>query len=315
MNKIQSSSPTVGIVGVGSVGMAAAYAMLLRRTASTLILVDADHNRARGEAMDLAQGQALVERVDVRAGAMSDLGLADVVVIAAGANQKRGQTRLDLLQKNANVITGLMAELDQHAPDAVVIIATNPVDVLTQLALGKSSRPKHRVFGSGTTLDTARMRMLLGNAHGVSPRSVHAYVLGEHGDSQVPLWSTATVGGTKLGLLGSGPVFDDAFRERIASETRNAAYPIIEAKGYTNLAIGVVLEALVSVVLRDQRSVHPVSVSLDGELGIQGVAMSIPCILGRDGVLGRLVPDVDPTERGALAASAEILRGKLAGLG
>jgi L-lactate dehydrogenase len=291
--------------------MAAAYAMLLRRTAGALLLVDADANRARGEALDLAHGQALVERVDVRAAAMSDLAQADVVVVAAGANQKRGQTRLDLLQKNAGVITDIVRDLDRHAPNAVVVIATNPVDILAQVAIANTKRPKHRIFGSGTTLDTARMRMLLGTAHGVSPRSVHAYVLGEHGDSQVPLWSTAAVGGTKLGALRTGPTFDETFRERIASETRNAAYPIIEAKGYTNLAIGVVLETLVSVILRDQRSVHPLSVSLEGELGIQGVAMSIPCVLGRDGVLGRVVPDVDESERAALVCSAELLRGKL----
>jgi L-lactate dehydrogenase len=311
MNPLQSSSPTVAIVGVGSVGMAAAYAMLLKRTASTLLLVDANETRARGEAMDLGHGQALVERVDVRAATMSELAQADVVVVAAGANQKRGQTRLDLLQRNASVITGIVDELDRHAKDAVVIIATNPVDILVQLAVARTSRPKHRMFGSGTTLDTARMRALLGAAHGVSPRSVHAYVLGEHGDSQVALWSSAAVGGTKLASLRSGPAVDDAFRERIASDTKNAAYPIIEAKGYTNLAIGVVLEALVSVILRDQRSVHPVSVPLDGELGLSGVAMSIPCVLGRDGVLGRVVPDVSDAERTALGHSAQVLRSKL----
>lgn len=299
---------TLAVVGCGAVGAAAAYASFTRRVASEILLVDKDHARAEGEAMDLMHGQALVGRVTVRAVRPEELGAADVVLVAAGANQKRGESRLDLLAKNAVVLREVVEALDEHAPDAVVIVSTNPVDLLTKLALERSRRPKTKIFGTGTALDSARFRALLGERFGTSPRSVHAYVLGEHGDSEVPIWSNASVGGVPVGSLTTlGAELDDAARREIGERTRHAAAHIIERKGFTNLAIGLVLAELADVVLSDQRSVHTVSVDAGGAYGIEHVVLGLPCVIGREGVVARLEPELDASERAALRASAEVL--------
>lgn len=304
-----SSKRAVGIVGVGSVGVAAAYALFTRRAVSELLLVDKDAARAEGEAMDLMHGQALVGRITVRATGYEALGDAAVVVIAAGRSQKRGETRLDLAQGNAQVIREVMSELDRHAPGAVVILATNPVDVLTHLAIRATERPATRVFGTGTTLDSARFRALIGEAYGVSPRSIHAHVLGEHGDSQVAAWSTARIGGASVDdEAATGKRLDDAQRQDIAERTRGAAKAIIERKGRTDLAIGTVIAHLVGAVLGDERAVHPLSVPLQGEYGLHDVCLSIPCVLGAGGIEGRLPPRLSAPELAALRRSAETLR-------
>lgn len=306
------SHRTLAVVGCGAVGAAAAYASFTKRVASRILLVDRDAARAEGEAMDLMHGQALVGRVQVHACGYEELGEADVVLVAAGANQRRGESRLALLERNANVMRDVIEALDAHAPDAVVIVSTNPVDLLTKLAIRSSKRPEARIFGTGTTLDSARFRALLGERFGTSPRSVHAYVLGEHGDSEVPIWSNASVGGVPLALLGRdapslGASLDDAARTDIAERTRHAAAHVIERKGYTNLAIGLVLAELADVVLSDQRSVHTVSVLSHGAYGIDDVALGLPCVVGREGIAARLTPTLDEEERAALRASADVL--------
>ncbi len=298
---------TLAVVGCGAVGAAAAYAAFTKRVASEILLVDQAPARAEGEAMDLMHGQALVGRVVVRAVGYEALGSADVVLVAAGANQKRGESRLDLLQKNAKVMRDVVAALDAHAPEAIVIVSTNPVDLLTKLAIRSSRRPAAKIFGTGTTLDSARFRALLGERFGTSPRSVHAYVLGEHGDSEVPVWSNATVGGVPVGHATTLGALDEAARHEIGERTRHAAAHVIERKGYTNLAIGLVLAELADVVLSDQRSVHTVSALTEGAYGIDDVALGLPCVIGREGVVARLVPDLDEAETAALRASAAVL--------
>lgn len=306
---------TVGIVGTGNVGIAAAYALFLRRQASDIVLIDKDMRRAEGEAMDLMHGQSLVGRATVRAGSYEDLADAQVVLISAGVAQHPGETRLDLLNRNADVFREIAVELDRHAPGAILVIATNPVDILTWVMQELSSRPATRVIGTGTMLDTARFRALLGSHYGVDPRSVHAYILGEHGDSEVPLWSSASIGGqaieerTVLGRSWDREVMDALF-----DRVRRAAYAIIDRKGYTNLAIGVVLAQLVEALLEDQKSVLPVSVRLDGEYGIGNVCLSIPCIVGIEGVEGRVLPGVDERELAGLMHSAEVLRERMVGI-
>lgn len=302
------SPRTLAVVGVGSVGVAAAYACVLSRTAERVLLVDRDHALAEGHALDLAHGQALLGRVDVRAARFEELADAGVgvVVVAAGRSQKKGESRLDLLRGNADVVRDVMGHLDRHAPEAVVIVATNPVDVLARVAVGASSRPAAKIVGSGTALDSARFRAAIGRELGVSPRSVHGMVLGEHGDSQVPVWSGARVGGISVAL-------DAEARARVAAETRDAAKAIIQRKGRTDLAIGAVLAHLARVVLVDERSVHPLSVPLAGEYGLDGVSLGLPVVLGREGVVARLVPELDAEELAALRASAEVLRRAEAG--
>ena len=306
---------TVGIVGTGNVGIAAAYALFHRRLASDIVLIDKDVRRAEGEAMDLMHGQSLVGRVTVRAGTYEDLAETQVVLISAGVAQRPGETRLDLLNRNADVFREVARELDRHAPGAILVIATNPVDILTWVMQELSSRPATRVIGTGTMLDTARVRALLGAHYAVDPRSVHAYILGEHGDSEVPLWSTASIGGQPIQdrtVLARS--WDRTAMDGLFDRVRRAAYEIIERKGYTNLAIGAVLAQLVEAILGDQRSVLPVSVRLDGEYGIGDVCLSIPCIIGIEGVEGRVLPEVNEEELLGLERSAAVLKERMEGI-
>ena len=307
----------VGIVGTGNVGAAAAYAIFNQSLASEIVLVDKDARRAEGEAMDLMHGQLLVSRMNVEAGDYSDLVGAQVIVISAGAGQKSpDETRLDLLQRNADIFRQIIAELDAHAPGAILLIATNPVDVLTYISQELSERPAHRIIGTGTLLDTARFRALLGQHYGVDPRSVHAYILGEHGDSEVPIWSNATIGGQPiLDEAVLGRPFDRDVMQGIFEQARDAAYEIIDRKGHTDTAIGVVIARLVRTILSDQKSVLPVSVRPDGAYGlVDDVCLSTPCVVGIEGVEDHVTPALSDEELEGLKASAETLKQSRRGL-
>lgn len=306
---------TVGLVGTGHVGVAAAYALFIRGLASELILIDKDARRAEGEAMDLMHGQSLVGSMSVRAGGYADLKKAQLVIISAGVAQRPGESRLALLNRNAEVFREIMSELDRHAPDAILIVATNPVDILTYVAQKLSQRPPERIIGTGTLLDTARFRALLGQYYGVDPRSVHAYILGEHGDSEVAVWSQVAIGGQRiLDRMVLDRPFDRKRMQQLFEEARQAAYAIIERKGYTNTAIGVVIARLVEAILNDEKSVLPVSVRLNGEYGIRDVCLSIPCVIGLQGIEGRVLPELAPDELEGLHRSAEILQHSLRAL-
>lgn len=298
----------VGIIGVGHVGMAAASALFHASLVSRLTLVDLDARRAEGEAMDLMHGQALVGACDVRSGRAADLAGAAVVVVCAGVSQQPGETRIDLLSRNVEVFRSIADELDRHASDAVVLIATNPVDVMSRTFAELSGRPGARIVGTGTTLDSARLRALLGRHYRVDPQSVHGYVLGEHGDTEMVPWSLVSIGGTTirdrtvLGVAWDGPAMAD-----LAEHVRTAAYEIIARKGWTNWAIGSVIRELVAAVLRDERAVSPVSVPLTGQYGIEGPWLSLPARIGRHGVDGVIAPPLEPEEQRALQASAAAL--------
>lgn len=298
----------VGIIGVGHVGMAAAAALFHASMVSRLTLVDLDERRAEGEAMDLMHGQALVGACDVRAGTLADLAGAAVVVMGAGVSQQPGENRIDLLARNAAVFRSVADGLDEHAPDAVVLIATNPVDIMSRVFAELSVRPPVRVIGTGTTLDSARLRALLGRRYRVDPQSVHGYVLGEHGDTELVPWSLVSIGGTTIrDRTVLGVAWDGAAMRALAEEVRTAAYEIIARKGWTNWAIGSVIRELVAAVLRDERTIAPVSVPLRGEYGIDGPWLSIPARIGRDGVDGVVAPPLEPDEEQALRASATAL--------
>ncbi len=244
----------VGLVGTGHVGVAAAYALFIKGLASELILIDKDSRRAEGEAMDLMHGQSLVGSMTVRAGTYADLKEAQIVIISAGVAQRPGESRLALLNRNAEVFREIIGELDRHAPNAILIVATNPVDILTYVAQELSRRPAEHIIGTGTLLDTARFRALLGQYYGVDPRSVHAYILGEHGDSEVAIWSQVAIGGQRiLDRTVLGRPFDRERMQQIFEKARRAAYAIIERKGYTNTAIGVVIARLVEAILDDEK--------------------------------------------------------------
>jgi L-lactate dehydrogenase len=307
---------TVGIVGTGNVGTAAAYALFNQGLASKLLLVDKDERRAEGEAMDLMHGQFLVGRITCRAvdyPAMSD---AQVIVLAAGASQQSpDDTRLDLLARNAEIFREIIDQLDEHAPGAILLVATNPVDVLTYLSQEMSDRPKERIIGTGTLLDTARFRALLGRHYGVDPRSVHAYILGEHGDSEVPVWSNATIGGQSIqGRTVLGQEWNPDTMQHLFEQARDAAYQIIERKGHTDTAIGVVIARIVRAIVEDQQNVLPVSVRPQGAYGISDVCLSTPCVVGMEGIEKHVVPELSDEEAEQLRASAEALRESRVGL-
>lgn len=306
---------TLGIIGAGNVGMAAAYVLFNRDVVSDMILVDKDGQKAEGEAMDMMHGQAFAEPVTVRAGSYADLADAQVIVIAAGTGRKAGESRLDLLRRNVAIFQEVVGELDRHAPGAILAIATNPVDIITHVVQHLSTRPPEHVIGTGTMLDTARFRALLGQHYGVDPRSVHAYILGEHGDSEVPIWSKASIGGLSImhhPVLGR--TFEREAMNELFERVRYAGREVIARKGFTSTAIGLVIAELVETVLDDQRTVLTVSVCMRGEYGVDGLCMSIPCVVGQRGVEGRIVPDLSDDELAAMARSADVLRESVDGL-
>ncbi|WP_208426354.1 MULTISPECIES: L-lactate dehydrogenase [Salinibacter] len=307
---------TVGIVGTGNVGTAAAYAMFNQSLASEILLLDQDTRRAEGEAMDLMHGQQLVGGITCRAVEYAALSNAQIIVLSAGASQQSpDETRLGLLQRNAEIFREIIIQLDKHAPNAILVVATNPVDVLTYICQELSSRPNRRILGTGTLLDTARFRALLGRHYGVDPRSVHAYILGEHGDSEVPIWSNATIGGQKIrGETVLGKEWEEAAMQSIFEQARDAAYEIIDRKGHTDTAIGLVIARIVRAVLEDQQNVLPVSTRPDGAYGIDDVCLSVPCVVGLEGMEKRVDPGLSDEERQALRDSAQALRDSRADL-
>ena len=306
---------TIGIVGTGHVGVAAAYGVFLRELASEIILIDKDGERSEGEAMDLMHGQAFVGSITVRAGNYRDLASAQVIVITAGVAQKPGESRLDLLNRNAAVFREIVGELDEHSPQSVLVIASNPVDVLTHVTHKISRRDPRRVIGTGTMLDTGRFRALLGRHYRVDPKSVHAYILGEHGDTEVPVWSSANIGGVPLvNNTVLGKHFEAEEMHRLFEQVRDAAYEIIERKGYTSTAIGAAIVRLLGAVLDDQKSVLPVSRMLTGEYGLRDVCLSIPSVIGINGLEAAILPVLDDAELQGLHHSAEVLRESLAGI-
>jgi L-lactate dehydrogenase len=307
---------TVGIVGTGNVGTAAAYAMFNQSLASEILLLDQDTRRAEGEAMDLMHGQQLVGGITCRAVEYAALSNAQIIVLSAGASQQSpDETRLGLLQRNAEIFREIIIQLDKHAPNAILVVATNPVDVLTYICQELSSRPNRRILGTGTLLDTARFRALLGRHYGVDPRSVHAYILGEHGDSEVPIWSNATIGGQKIrGETVLGKEWEEEAMQSIFEQARDAAYEIIDRKGHTDTAIGLVIARIVRAVLEDQQNVLPVSTRPDGAYGIDDVCLSVPCVVGLEGMEKRVDPGLSDEERQALRDSAQALRDSRADL-
>jgi L-lactate dehydrogenase len=299
----------VGLVGTGMVGSSFAYALIQRSLVSELVLVDANHERAEGEAMDLTHGMSFVRPTRVYAGDYSDLAGADVVVIAAGANQRPGQTRLDLLKVNAAVFRDVVPRILAVNERCIIVVATNPVDILTHISAEIAGPDRGRVIGSGTILDTARFRVLLGEHYGVDPRSVHGYIIGEHGDSSLATWSIADIGGVSLhDYTGpNGHTFDQAALDSIALQVRNAAYEIIKRKQATYYAIGLGLVAIIEAVVRDQHTVLSVSSPLSGQYDVRDISTSLPKVVGRQGIERVLTPRLSEVEVALFQRSAAIL--------
>lgn len=314
---VANESRKVVIVGAGDVGASFAYALLQSGTAEEIVLVDARQELAEGQALDLAHGLSFVPATLVRAGSADDYADAAVIVITAGSKQKPGESRLDLMQKNIGILEQIMGDIMSCASKAIIVITTNPVDVLTYAALKKTGWPRGRIFGSGTVLDSARFRHLLSVHCGVDVKNVHANILGEHGDSEVAAWSMTHLGGMPLNeLCPMCRKYGDWNKERdkIVAEVRDSAYHIIDAKGSTCYAIGLALVRIVSAILRNEHSILTVSVLLEGEYGLKDVCLSVPCIVSESGVErvigGKLVDE----EMQALHASAAVITASLAEL-
>ncbi len=295
---------TVGIIGTGWVGTSVAMATLQCGAADALWLCDTRADVAEGEAMDLAHGAAFYSPCTVRAVPLEAMRQADVVVVAAGRNGKPGESRLDLLQGNAALVADIGRTLAGFA--GTVVLVTNPVDALTWVMAKASGLPLERVLGTGTMLDTARLRQMLAHDLRVATNSIHAQVVGEHGDSECVLWSGAQIGGVPL---ASWPGWDADRESRMAHDVRVAAYEVIRRKGSTNHAIGLVTASLLRSMLRGDRRVLTVSRVQEGALGLFDVALSLPTLVSRDGAVEVLQPGMSAGERAALAHSADVLRG------
>lgn len=307
MNSICHPSK-VAIIGAGRVGTSFAYALMIRKIVSEIVLIDIDKNKAKGEAMDLNHGLAYTETINIYDGDYSDCKGADFIVITSGASQKPGQTRLDLIKSNYEILKDILPKILKHNNHGFIILVSNPVDVLTYITSKISGLPSNQVFGSGTSLDTSRFRYLLGKYFHVSPDSVDAYIIGEHGDSEVAVFSNAQIAGIKLKDF---PEFDKEKMKNIYEQTKNAAYEVIKYKGSTHYAIGLVLTEIIEAIIKNQHKVMPVSVMLNGQFGIKNIALSIPSILNANGIEKILPISLNTQELKALQNSAAKLKAVL----
>jgi len=301
----------VVIVGAGTVGSTHCYALAQSGLADEIVIIDRNEDLARGQVLDLVHGQPFFPTVSIKVGSSADFENANVIVITAGAAQKQGETRLQLLQKNADIIKNIMNDIISHNSSGVVLIVSNPVDILTYVALKYSGWERGRIIGSGTVLDSARFRYLLSAHCGVDVHNVHAYMLGEHGDSEFAAWSMTNIAGTPM--ENYCPVCMNCTdwkteRRQIEQEVRDSAYHIIGYKGATYFAVGLALVRIVGAILRGQRSVLTVSTLLDGEFGLRDVCLSVPCIVSHEGVNKIFESNLNEQELESLSASASILK-------
>jgi L-lactate dehydrogenase len=302
----------VGIIGTGMVGSTAAYALVMRGVGREIVMVDINRTRAEAEADDIFHAVPFAHSLEVRAGDYADLIGSQIVILTAGVSMTPGESRLQLLGRNAAIFRSVVPQVLEHAPDAILVVATNPVDIMTHLVAryaGEHGVPSSRVIGSGTTLDTARFRALLGRHLGVDPGHVHAYVVGEHGDSEVLTWSLVTVGGMPLREFcrQNGIELDFGLRSQIDHAVRYAAYHIVEGKGSTYYGIGAALVRIADAILRDQRSILTVCTPVPQVLDVCDVTVSLPHLVGSEGVLATFPLPLDPDEQAALRASVMVV--------
>lgn len=298
------------IIGCGAVGASIAFRFLQQGLFSKLVLIDVDRAKAEGEAMDLSDGLPYASAMEITAGNYDDVADCALVVITAGANQKPGETRLDLIGKNVAILKQILHQITLRGFEGILLIVSNPVDVLTYVARELSGYPRQRVIGSGTVLDTGRFKQLLGEALGVDSRNVHAFIIGEHGDSELAVWSGANVSGVDLEhfcrLRGLEP--QPERKEELYLQVRDSAYEIIRRKGATYYGIAMAVGRIAESIVRDEKTVLPISVCLNGQYGLEGVALSLPTIVGRNGLEEVMEIPLSREEAQALQASAQRLK-------
>lgn len=310
MNNINKQVRKVVVIGAGSVGATYAFALIPTGLADEIVLIDIDEAKVEGEVMDLEHGLAFVPPVRIRPGDFSDCTNANLIIITAGAKQLSGQSRLDLIQKNADIVKTICSEIKKYNSDAVLIMVTNPVDTLTHVALKQLGWPRERIIGSGTVLDSARFRSMLSRHCNVDTRNVHAYILGEHGDSEVAAWTMTHVAGLPIKDYCNICQACDYRKqhEDIVRRVRDSAYHIIDYKGSTYYAIALSLVRISGAILRNEHSILTVSLLLQGEYNINDVCISVPCVLGKKGVERIITAKLSANEQIDLQASAETLR-------
>ncbi len=300
----------ISIIGAGSVGSATAFALMAHGIASDIVLVDVNEKRAQGEAMDLDHGKVFVSPVNVIAGSYEDTTGSDIVVITAGLAQKPGETRIDLVNKNIEIFKQMVPDIVKYNPEAILLVVSNPVDILSYVTYKLSGLPHHRVFGSGTVLDTARFQSDLSIRFQVDPRDIRADIIGEHGDSEVATWSNTTIAGLTVDQYCDlvGIEFTKKDKDKIAENVKNAAYKIIERKGYTNYAVALAIARIVIAILRDEKSILTISTLQQGTYGLDDVYISVPTRVGRRGALDVIEAPYSKDELEALHHSANLLK-------
>lgn len=300
----------VAMIGCGFVGSASVFSLMQSGLFSEIVLIDADQERAEGEAMDISHGIPFARQMKIYAGSYDDIIDAAIIIITAGANQKPGETRLDLVHKNVSIFKSIIPEIAKRNCQGTLLIVSNPVDILTYTALKLSGFPENRVIGSGTVLDTARLKYQLGEHLEVDSRSVHAFIIGEHGDSEIAAWSSANVSGIELNEFCEmrGHYQHDQATQKIAEKVKNSAYDIIQKKRATYYGIAMAVKRICEVIIRDEKSILPVSSMMHGEYGIHDVVLSMPAIVGKNGVETKVPILLNEEEQEKLRSSAETLK-------
>lgn len=300
----------IAIIGCGFVGSASAFALMQSGLFSELVLLDADHRKAEGEAMDISHGLPFAGPMRIYAGEYADLADAAILVVTAGAGQKPGETRLDLVHKNVGIYCSILPEIRKLNYQGILLVVSNPVDILTYTALKLSGLPENRVLGSGTTLDTARLKYQLGEHLGVDSRSIHAFIIGEHGDSELAVWSSANVSGIPLNDFCEmrGHFNHEESMQSIADKVKNSAYEIIARKRATYYGVAMAVKRICEAIVKDEKSILPVSHRIHGACGISGIALSMPAIIGRDGIESEVPISLSEAEAEALRRSADALK-------
>jgi len=300
----------VAVVGAGFVGSTTAYTLMLSGLVSELVLIDINKEKAEGEVMDMNHGMPFVRPVDIYIGDYKDCAGADIVIITAGANQKPGETRIDLVKKNTEIFKGIIDQILKYNTDCILLVVTNPVDILTYVTYKLSGFPKNRVIGSGTVLDTSRFRYLIGQKVNIDPRNVHAYIIGEHGDTEVPTWSLANIAGIPMDNYCKSVemCLGEATRKEIFDNVKKAAYHIIDKKGATYYAVALAVRRIVEAIVRNENSILTVSSLIEGQYGINDICISLPSLVNRQGIVNILDIPISNEELMLLSKSANTLK-------
>ncbi len=303
----------VVMIGCGFVGAACSFAIMQSGLFSEMVLIDADKSKAEGEALDISHGVPFAKPIKIYAGDYDDIKDASLIIVTAGANQKPGETRLDLVKKNISIFKSIIPEIKKRDFNGVLLIVANPVDILTTVAQKLSGLPENKVIGSGTVLDTARLKYELGNHLNVDSRSVHAFIIGEHGDSEIAAWSSANVSGIPLNKFCEmrGHFNHDEAMKRIAENVKNSAYEIIEKKKATYYGVAMAVKRICEAIVRDEKSILPISSLMKGDFGIEGISLSMPAIVGKDGVECLVPIQLNEEEISKLQKSAQTLKNTL----